>query len=98
MGRTLPTFNMYLEQEIAQWAPFRRALRREDRESFDRLFVMAKRHMAEAAMVARPIPFDALVMAVLLEQQKEIEQLRERAGETKSPRSREDTEGFEGRG
>jgi hypothetical protein len=77
MGRTLPTFNMYLDQEMEQWAPFRRALRREHRESFDRLFALAKRHMAEAAFLARPVPFDALVMAILLEQQLEIERLRE---------------------
>lgn len=79
MGRTLPTFNTYLEQEIEQWRPFRRALRREDKIAFDRLFVFAKRHMAEAAYVARPIPFDALVMTILLEQQKEIEKLKKEA-------------------
>ena len=31
MGRTLATFNTYLEQEMEAWRPFRRALRREDR-------------------------------------------------------------------
>lgn len=75
MGRTLPTFNTYLEQEIAQWAAFRRALRREDKAPFDRLFALAKRHMAEAAFAARPIPFDAVLMAILLEQQKDLEAL-----------------------
>ncbi|HOE97875.1 MAG TPA: hypothetical protein PLS90_14480 [Candidatus Sumerlaeota bacterium] len=78
MGRTLPTFNMYLDQEIEAWRPFRRALRREDQPAFDRLFALAKRHMAEAAHAARPVPFDSFVMAVLLEQQKEIERLRAR--------------------
>ena len=68
---------MYLEQEIAQWRPYRRALRREDQAAFDRLFALAKRHMAEAANVSRPIPFDTLVISILLEQQKEIERLRE---------------------
>ena len=76
MGRTLPTFNTYLEQEMEQWRPFRRALRREDQPSFDRLFGHAKRHMAEAANVARPVPFDTLLMAIALEQQKQIERLR----------------------
>lgn len=88
MGRTLPTFNTYLEQEIAQWAPFRRALRRKDRESFDRLFALVKRHMAEAANAARPVPFDALVMSIVLEHQKAIESLRdelERVKNTEAP-------------
>lgn len=80
MGRTLPTFHTYLEQEMEEWSPFRRALRKEDRVVFDRLFALAKIHMAEAASVARPVPFDSLVMAVLLEQQKEIERLKEELG------------------
>jgi hypothetical protein len=78
VGRTLPTFNTYLEQEIAQWAAYRRALRREDKPAFDRLFALAKRHMAEAAFVARPIPFDAVLISVLLEQQKALEWLERR--------------------
>ena len=76
MGRTLPTFNLWLGQEIESWRPYRRALRREDQESFDRLFSFAKLHMAEAAQSSRLVPFDALVMSVLLEQQKEIQRLR----------------------
>lgn len=79
MGRTLPTFNSWLENEMTSWREFRRALRREDREAFDRLFGLAKRHMAEAASVGRPVPFDALVMSILLEQQKEIDRLKHKA-------------------
>ena len=78
MGRTLPTFNLYLDGEMELWRPFRRALRKEDQAVFDKLFAMAKRHMAEAAYVARPVPFDTLVMAILLEQQKEIEALKQK--------------------
>ena len=76
MGRTIPTFTRYLEEELASWKEFRRALCKEDREVFDRLFRYAKKHIAEASCAARPIPFDALVMSVLLEQQKEIERLK----------------------
>jgi hypothetical protein len=79
MGRTLPTFNTYLEQEMTQWAPYRRALRKEEKPAFDRLFIFAKRHMAEAAFVARPIPFDAMLISILLEQAKAIEALERRA-------------------
>ena len=77
MGRTIPTFTRYLEEELASWKDFRRALCKEDREVFDRLFRYAKKHIAEASCAARPIPFDALVMSALLEQQKEIERLKE---------------------
>ena len=84
MGRTLPTFNLYLERQIEEWAPFRRALRREDREMFDRLFAFAKRHMAEAAAAARPVPFESMLLAMLLEQQKTIESLNRRLSELRS--------------
>jgi hypothetical protein len=76
MGRTIPTFTRYLENELASWSAFRRALVQEDREAFDQLFRLAKRHIAAASCATRPIPFDALVMAILLEQQKEIERLK----------------------
>ena len=76
MGRTIPTFTRYLEDELASWAAFRRALPKEDREAFDQLFRYAKCHIAEASCATRPIPFDALVMAILVEQQKEIRRLK----------------------
>jgi hypothetical protein len=39
------------------------------------LFTRARRHTAEATCAARPVPFDALVMAILLEQELELERL-----------------------
>jgi hypothetical protein len=38
MGRTTPTFVDLLHQTQEYWAKFRRALRREDRPHFERLF------------------------------------------------------------
>ena len=72
MGRTLPTFNLALERMQSEWSEFRRALRREDQTTFDHLFVLAKRHMAEASTALRPVPLDSFLVCVLLEQQKEI--------------------------
>lgn len=81
MGRTVPTFNMSLDREIAAWKQYRRALRREDQGAFDRLFAHARQHMAEAAAAARPVPFDAVVLSILLEQQKQIAALEKRLGQ-----------------
>lgn len=80
MGRTVPTFNTYLQDEIASWAPFRRALRAGQKEAFDRLFTKARAHTAEATSAARPLPFDAILMAILLEQELELERLRGEIG------------------
>jgi hypothetical protein len=76
MGRTLPTFNTWLQQEIDSWRPFRRCLRAEQKEAFDRLFTRARTYTAEATGAARPVPFDALVMGILLGQELEIERLK----------------------
>jgi hypothetical protein len=38
MGRTVPTFVQLIEATVQKWQKFRRALRREDQEHFDRLF------------------------------------------------------------
>lgn len=85
MGRTIPTFTNYLDEEMAAWRDFRRALGKEDRETFDLLFRLAKRHIAEASHAKRPVPFDALVMCILLEQQKEIGRLRAAAASKPDP-------------
>ena len=76
MGRTLPTFNTYLQEEEASWRAFRRALRAEQRDAFDRLFTRARTFTAEATSAARPTPFDAVLVGMLLGQELELERLR----------------------
>lgn len=84
MGRTIPTFTSSLEREMAAWSDFRRALSQDDRQIFDRLFRYAKQHIAESSCACRPIPFDALTICILLEQQKEIERLKHQLSDVDS--------------
>jgi hypothetical protein len=44
----------------------------------DRLFDCAKLHIQAGVMVARPWPFETIVMAVLLEHEKRIAEVMER--------------------
>ena len=78
MGRTWLTFNDQLAREEQAWRPFRTALRKDDQAAFDRIFVLAKRHMAEAQAACRPVALDAVLMCVALELLKEVEALRGR--------------------
>jgi hypothetical protein len=78
MGRTVPTMTQIVAQEEANFAPFRRALRREDRVVLDRLFAAARHHTAPAAYLARPVPFEVILLAMLLEVAKQVEALRAR--------------------
>ena len=74
MGRTLPPFSQLIDVERRRWAPFTRALPKADQAAFDRLFDCAKLHIQAGVMVSRPWPFETIVMAVLLEQEKRIDQ------------------------
>jgi hypothetical protein len=67
MGKTCPTYRMLLEDEIHTWATFRRALRKEDQEAFDRVMDMIRSHASASSNAARLNPFESMVMAVLVD-------------------------------
>ncbi|HEY5627863.1 MAG TPA: hypothetical protein VIR79_07945 [Nitrospira sp.] len=75
MGRTLATFTQLIQQEIASWRRYRRALRAEDQQALDELFAVARRQSAAGAYVARDTPFEVMLISMLLEHQKQIHQL-----------------------
>ena len=80
MGRTVPTYRQVLETMVDEWQGFKKALRKEDKAAFDRLIEKARRHASAASYDARVDPVESLIMSILLEQEKEIEQLRKKIG------------------
>ena len=76
VGRTVPTFRMLLEHVIADWGSFKRALRLHDRDAFDAMMFKARLHAAAASNAARLNPTEALLMAIILEHEKELGTLR----------------------
>ena len=72
MGRTLPSITQAFIQEQAAFSRFRRALRREDQIAFDDLFTSAQKHISAAAYAAHALPFETFLMAMLLEEHKEV--------------------------
>ncbi len=77
MGRTVPTFTNVIDAELASWSKFRRGLRKDDQEAFDDVFRAAKLHLAENFYAMRTIPFESLMMSIVVEQQKTIRRLEE---------------------
>ena len=75
MGRTLSTFTQLLQQEMASWRRYRRALRAEDQRALDELFAAARCHTAAGAYLARDAPFDVMLLSMVLEHQKHIQRL-----------------------
>lgn len=78
MGRTAPTYRMLLEREVEKWRDFRRALTRQDREAFDEIFRKVREHASATAYMAPLDYFDCMCMAILLEHEKEIAELKRR--------------------
>ena len=76
MGRTVPTFTNLIQEEAASWTKFRRGLRREDQEIFDDLFRAPRKHLAASAYAARSMPFETMIVAMLLEEHKLLLQLK----------------------
>jgi len=76
MGRTLPSATQLMQQEEAALARFRRSLRRPDQLAFDDLFTNAQKHISAAAYAAHALPFETFLMAMLLEEHKEVMRLR----------------------
>jgi hypothetical protein len=73
-----------IEQERRRWMPFKRALSKEDQEAFDRMFACVKHQVQAEVYLSRPWRFEALLVAVLLEQEKRIGQLLQQIEEEKT--------------
>lgn len=78
MGRTVPSFRPALEQEIESWKDFKRALRPEDKETFDKLMNYARIHADAGSLSARPMLSEVLFFSFAIEQEKKIEMLENR--------------------
>jgi hypothetical protein len=77
MGRTLPSATQVFLQEEASFSRFRRALRRTDQLALDDLFTSARQHLAAAQYATHALPFEVLMLAMLLEEHKEVLRLRQ---------------------
>ena len=105
MGRTVLPYSQVLEREYNEWKKFRRGLRREDQRAFDRLFDLARLHVQAGVYASRPWPLEVILISILLEHHKTLEELRtrckgvEEAGRSTSPSEKDERRlRLEGRG
>lgn len=83
MGRTVITITQLLNETEADLRAFRRTLRRSDQYVFDGLFAAARRHIAAIGQSESLLPFEAALLAILLEQAKETAVLQQELDELK---------------
>lgn len=67
MGRTVATWRMRIEQRMADWNPFRRALRTEERLAFDEVMQAVRARASAGGMVASADALEPMLLAILTE-------------------------------
>ena len=77
MGRTLPSITQAFLQEQQSLARFRRALRIEDQRALDDLLGASRQHLAAAAYASHLLPFEIMLLAMLVEEHKQVLLLRQ---------------------
>jgi hypothetical protein len=77
LGKTVPSFRLMLESEIAKWKEFVKALPgNSDKEAFEELMNYCRIHASAAGAAVRPIITDAMFMSILLSQEKELRKIK----------------------
>ena len=77
MGRTIPSYRMAIDIEIAKWKTFRDALRKPEREIFENMLLRSKLYASAGGMAVRPVVLEAMFMSILLSLQIEILEIKE---------------------
>jgi hypothetical protein len=70
LGKTVESYRMALDHEVQRWSGFARALRKEDRAAFEQLIDICRNYASAGSNATRPVLFEAMVMSILLHQQK----------------------------
>jgi hypothetical protein len=70
--------------EQASLGKFRRALRKDDQDALDDLFRMAHYHAAESAYASHALPFEVMLLAMLLEEHKLVLRLQKQIERSES--------------
>ncbi len=77
MGKTVPTYRIAVEEEIAKWKPFRDALpSEEEKQAYDEVMDMIRNNAMAASNSCNPILFEPMVMSILLGQERQMRTLR----------------------
>ena len=78
MGRTVATWRLRIEKWMERWQDFRRPLSIEEKCSFDRIQTAIRSHASAGGLLPSADPLEPIFLCVLLEQQMEIDRLRQR--------------------
>ena len=95
MGRTIPSYRMAIDIEIAKWKTFRDALRKPDCDIFENMLLRSKLYASAGGMAVRPIVLEAMFMSILLDHHKRLLELVAEIEKLKNPTDSKELEGIE---
>jgi len=72
MGKTVESYRIALDIEIQSWKGFEKALRTDDRETYEQMTDACRNHASAGSNASKPEVFEPMVMSILLEQQKRL--------------------------
>jgi hypothetical protein len=75
MGRNLPSITQVFHAEKEHMLRFRRMLPRHERSAIDELLAFAHRHIPAVAYAGHSLPAFMFLLAMLLEQRKQLRQV-----------------------
>jgi len=84
VGRTIPSWLIVVEQEIAAMSRFKQFLGAEDRVVFDDLLSQCKLYASAAGVLASPVREVPLLLSMVFAQHKRLMELEKRIKEVHS--------------
>jgi hypothetical protein len=76
MGKTVPSGTQIIKLSKKEFSLFRKALRKEDKKIFDRLFSYAKFHSQAVGNSGSINPIETVIISILIEMEKEIQEIK----------------------
>jgi hypothetical protein len=83
MGKSVPSYRMALETEIARWRGFGKALRVEEREAFEVVMDACRSYASAGSNATDAIIFEPMAMSILLHLQLKVSRLEKELDELK---------------
>ena len=95
MGRTIPSYRIAIDMEIAKWKPFKDALRKPEKDVFENMLLRSKLYASAGSMAVRPIVLEAMVMSILLDHHIRLLELTAEIEKIRSPETQKEPKGIE---
>ena len=76
--KRLPSYQRAVKNEKSEWTGFRRALRKDEAEAFDRMMEACKKHSLAGSIVKHRGALEVMIMTMLLHLEIKADKLREK--------------------